>query len=137
MRTVQTQIFWGKVGGDPNLLHFISDRSRGVMALSAESFQHATIVGEREGVPQLQTEGLGVTEATIDVFNNFVKHIAVNAPDKGTVQENPQERRPQLRRTKRFAATIEAEAPCLVLLRVPLQQKVQSEALCRVSMGEV
>lgn len=134
---MQTQIFWGKVGGDPNLLHFIGDRSRGVMALSAESIQQATIVGEREGVPQLQTEGLGVTEAAVDVFNNFVKHIAGNAADRGTVQENPQERRPQLRRSKRFAATVEAEAPCPVLLHAPLQQKVQSEAPCRVSMGEV
>lgn len=97
------------------------------MAASAQSITEA-LVGTPQGVPQLHTAGFGVTEAALDVFSNFVTHIAENALPTGAVSENLQPSPKQLRRSRRFAPTAEAPDTCPLALPAPLVQKVRFAA---------
>lgn len=85
-------------------------------------------MGTPQGVPQLHTAGFGVTEAALDVFSNFVTHIAENALPTGAVSENLQPSPKQLRRSRRFAPTAEAPDTCPLALPAPLVQKVRFAA---------
>jgi len=88
------------------------------MAPSAQSIQQVRVLGGRNSVPQLQTVELGVTEAALDVFNNFVEHIAA-----GAVKENLEASKIQVRRSRRFATA--AADPIPVTQPAPLQPKVK------------
>jgi hypothetical protein len=70
-------------------------------AMSASTLQ-APLDAEREGVLQLRTQGLGVTEAALDVFSNFVQHIATNAEPTSAAADKQLPSKPQLRRSKRL-----------------------------------
>ena len=81
------------------------------MATSAQSIKQARVAGGRDNVPQLQTVELEVTEAALDVFNNFIEHIAANALPKGIVKENFEASKTQLWRKKRFTTNVESQDP--------------------------
>jgi hypothetical protein len=73
-----------------------------VMAAMSASTLQAPLEGEREGVFQLRTQGLGVTEAALDVFSNFVQHIATNAEPTSVAADKQLPSKPQLRWSKRL-----------------------------------
>lgn len=85
-------------------------------------------MGSREdGLPH-ETVGLGVTEAALTVFANFVDHIAANAATTSAATEKLQPPTAHLRRSKRFATRVEAPVPCPPLVPPPLEQSVRTSA---------
>ena len=49
------------------------------MEVDAQFRDHATILAVSESVPQAQPRDLGVTDAAVKCFNNFVKQVAASA----------------------------------------------------------
>lgn len=86
------------------------------MGTHPQSITIPTHLREIENVAQVQTVGLGVTEAALDVFSNFVQHAVANVA--------PQAYNPQPRRSKRFATRQEVEAHRLLTLPAPPQPLV-------------
>ena len=82
------------------------------MAGHSQSISQSTLEGDREGVLQLRTQGLGVTEAALDVFSNFVHHIATNADPSSAAAEKTLPSICLLRRSKRFGPREEAPIQC-------------------------
>ena len=84
------------------------------MAVGSQSITQATLEGEREDVVQLRTLGLGVTKSALDVFSNFVHHIATNVvpTSAATVKPLP-------RRSRRFELRGEAPSRCPQTQRTP------------------
>jgi hypothetical protein len=104
------------------------------MAASAHTLTQVSLVGEREDIPPASTVGLGVTEAALDVFNNFVEHIASNVGNTSDRAENRVCTRSQLRRSVRFAsAQTCAPDPCPAMPPTPLEAKVRA-AVCSPSV---
>jgi hypothetical protein len=104
------------------------------MAASAQSLTQVALVGGREDIPLVPMVGLGVTEAALDVFTNFVEHIASNLGNTSDRTENMVATRSQLRRSVRFATCkILVPDPCMVTLPTPLEAKVRA-AMCAPSV---
>jgi hypothetical protein len=120
-RTVYSELVVENPGTTPSM----SQRSRSVMAGHSQSISQATVEGEREGVLELRTQGLGVTEAALDVFNNFVYHIATNADPTSAAPEKTLPSKVQLRRSKRFDPREEAPKQCPQMLPTAPQQHVR------------
>ena len=118
----------------PSLLHPSHMGSPCTMAASAQSLTQVSIVGEREDIPPTSTVGLGVTEAALDVFSNFVEHLASNVGNTCDRAENMVATRSRLRRSVRFAsAQTSVPDPCPAMLPTPLEAKVRA-AVCAPSV---
>jgi hypothetical protein len=98
----------------------VPSTSSSAMAAPTQSTTHATLEEEREGVLQLRTQGLGVTEATLDVFSNFVQCIATNVEPASAANDELLPNRPPPRRSKRV--TVREEAPIQVVQTLPMPQ---------------
>ena len=105
------------------------------MGSHPQSVTEAALLGEIEGAPQVQSVGLGVTEAALDVFSNFMQHIATKYVPISEATLNVQPNNPAPWRSKRFATRQEGEAPCPLTLPAPPQQAVRSRALVSCSDG--
>lgn len=89
---------------------------------------HARVEGVRECVPEKEVSDVGVTEAALLVFNNFVAQIVASARTPETMKSST----PLLRRSQRLkqpALPIVTTAPCL---DVPLQPKVAAPSSFRL-----
>lgn len=110
---------------NPGTAPFMCHRSRSVMAGHSQSISQATLEGDREGVLQLPTQGLGVTEAALDVFSNFVHHIATNADPSSAAAEKTLPSKRLLRRSKWFDPREEAPIQCPQVLPTAPQLQVR------------
>lgn len=128
VRPVRTTVCSGKVVPNPTTVHSSSNRSRCIMDAHPQSITQATLVGEREGLPQVPTVGLGVTKTALDVFNNFVHLVAENVAPTTAATTNLQANKPHPRRSKRFATHVEDPAPCPNTLPAPPLQQVRSSS---------
>lgn len=97
------------------------------MAASAQSLTQVPIEGERGDIPPVCTVGLGVTEAALHVFNNFVEHIASNVGSTGERAPNMLPPRSQLRRSARFASAANlVPDPCAPSMPTPVEAEVRA-----------
>lgn len=94
------------------------------MAIGAQSITEA-LVGRAEGVPQLHATGLGVSPLALDVFSNFVTHIAATTLPTGAVCENLQASGRQPRRSSRYGPHNEAPDTCQLAVPVPPEPEVR------------
>lgn len=99
------------------------------MGTLAQSTTIVTQMLENEnGMGQVQTVGLGVTPAALDVFSNFVQHAVANAAPPTIDSNLPVEpHKLQPRRSKRFATLREVEDLLPLTLPAPPQPLVRSQ----------
>ena len=112
VRTRKTIVKSGKALSSPSTWFSSSDRSQCRMATHPQSDTQSTLLREIEGVLEVRTMGLGVTESALDVFSNFVQHIATNVASTSEVTVNVQRSIAVPRRSSRFAERQEPKAPC-------------------------
>ena len=104
------------------------------MAASSQPLTQVSIAEEHEGIPPVSTLGLGVDEAALHVFSNFVQQITSNVGETSNRAENRLATRSQLRRSARFAnAQTLVPDPCPATLPTPLEAKVRA-AVCAPSV---
>ena len=94
--------------------------ARSIMATSAQTLMEVALVGGSGDAPQSEKTGLGVTEAALDVFHNFVEVCAANIGNKNAGLQN----RSQPRRSARFTSCPSLPEPCPRSLPTPLEQQV-------------
>lgn len=99
--------------------------SRFIMAALRQSVTSAALEGGTEGVVQVRSQGLGVSSAALDVFSNFVHHIATNAEPTSAATLLMQPNKPLPRRSKRFEPRVEAPNPCPQTMPTPPQTQVR------------
>ena len=80
---------------------------------------------------QVQPVGLGVTEAALDVFSNFVQHAVSTAAPPSETTLIVQAHNQQLRRSKRFATHQVVEDHG----QLPLPQPPQPQVRCRACVS--
>ena len=111
-----------------------------IMATPAQSHMEVALVGGSGDAPQIEKTGLGVTEAALDVFHNFVEVCAANV-----VNERPGRGRGSApRRSARFTSCPSLPSPTPTSLPTPLAQQVRAAVslaglpefrVCEVSHG--
>jgi hypothetical protein len=79
-----------------------SDRLRRRMGTHLQSITEPTHEHEIENATQTQSVGVGVSEAALDVFSNFLEHIVANVAAPSETTLNMQADNPPPRRSKRF-----------------------------------
>lgn len=87
---------------------------------------------ESENTSHVQSVGLGVSEAALDVFSNFVQHVVANVAPPSEITPDAQAHNPQPRRSKRFATRPEGEASWTLTLPAPPQPLVRARACVSV-----
>lgn len=92
---------------------------------------HARIVELRESVSKDEPPDLGVTEAALQVFNNFLKQVAATSPAPAPMKSTAP---PELRRSQRFVEKNDPP-PILPLPAAPLQQQVRAPSRTWFSKG--
>ena len=103
--------------------------SRCNMGSHTQCVTEATHLRESDGAPQVQSGGLGVTEAALDVFNNFVHQLVANVVPTSEAALNVPPSNPQPRRSKRFATRQEGEATPPLTLPAPPQLAVRPKGM--------
>ena len=124
-------------GDCPKHSHRVSmcNPSRCTMAVGSQSITQATLEGEREDVVQLRTLGLGVTKSALDVFSNFVQHIATNVVPTSAANATHPSVKPLPRRSRRFELRGEAPSRCPQTQPTPPQTQVRSPACLSGGLG--
>ena len=111
-----------------------------MMASSGQSLTHAPLGGAREDVLEVERVGLGVTEAALQVFSNFVEQITADVGNTSAVTENPQASTSHLRRSKRIATSEDAPSPSLQQVQqlpTPLEHEVRTAACVSCRNGRI
>jgi hypothetical protein len=103
------------------------------MGTHLQSITEPTHEHEIENAAQTQSVGVGVSEAALDVFSNFLEHIVANVAAPSETTLNVQADNPPPRRSKRFATRQGVEDPPPTL-PAPPQPLVRS--IARVSSSD-
>lgn len=80
------------------------------MGVTTECIEHDRLVGFRGTIPRALQE-CEVTQAALQVFNNFVEVIAKVSPPVATMRKKTEKNTTRLRRSGRLKKTLDAPAP--------------------------
>ena len=109
-----------------------SDRLRRRMGTHLDAITEPTHLHEIENGAHTQSVGVGVTDAALDVFSNFLEQVIANVAPPSEITTNVQPQNPPPRRSKRFATRQEGGDNCALTLPALPQPLVRSRRGPRV-----